>query len=349
MGPLPISRRAFQVSLATTLAGLRPVPMLAAPQPRPQREVLAFYYGWYATPAVSGYWRHWPRSDGPNQGWEPTHNTPLFGPYDSHDCKLVLQQIAWARQAGITGFIASWWGPSSFQDQGMRLLLEVAHANGLKVAAYIEMPRQNVAEAQSDLRYIVQEYGGHPAWLRAHGQPVVFLYARALSGSNPVFWRQAADRLRGEGLASPLLVGDMSFRNPTQIRERLPLMDGMHTYVIAPIIQNMTPQQMGDWASTAYPKLRSITANKIFCAPVMPGYDDSKVPGRPRPRPIVARNGGETYEVLWTEAIRADPDWILITSWNEWHEGSEIEPSKEYGDAALNATWKFSARFLGRS
>jgi len=34
-------------------------------------------------------------------------------------------------------------------------------------------------------------------------------------------------------------------------------------------------------------------------------------------------------------AIKADPDWVLITSWNEWHEGSEIEPSWEDGDAYL--------------
>ena len=48
------------------------------------------------------------------------------------------------------------------------------------------------------------------------------------------------------------------------------------------------------------------------------------------------------------EAIAAHPDYVLITSWNEWHEGSEIEPSVEYGSLFLNATSVFSREFLGR-
>ena len=32
------------------------------------------------------------------------------------------------------------------------------------------------------------------------------------------------------------------------------------------------------------------------------------------------------------------PQWILITSFNEWHEGSEIEPSLEFGSSHLELT-----------
>ena len=45
------------------------------------------------------------------------------------------------------------------------------------------------------------------------------------------------------------------------------------------------------------------------------------------------------------EAVAANPDWILITSWNEWHEGSEIEPSVEYGDRSLKEVAKFAPGF----
>lgn len=79
---------------------------------------------------------------------------------------------------------------------------------------------------------------------------------------------------------------------------------------------------------------------------VIPGYDDTKL-NRPGPRPTTGRHSGETYRVLWQEAIAAQPDWILITSWNEWHEGSEIEPSKENGDRELIATGEFARRFVG--
>jgi hypothetical protein len=84
---------------------------------------------------------------------------------------------------------------------------------------------------------------------------------------------------------------------------------------------------------------------KISSVTVIPGYDDSKV-GRPPPRPVTERWGGETYRALWQEAVAAHPDYVLITSWNEWHEGSEIEPSVEYGSVMLNDTAGFARAFL---
>jgi hypothetical protein len=66
-----------------------------------------------------------------------------------------------------------------------------------------------------------------------------------------------------------------------------------------------------------------------------------------RAAPVTQRWGGETYRVLWQEAVAASPDYVLITSWNEWHEGSEIEPSVEYGSVMLNDTAVFAREFLG--
>jgi hypothetical protein len=61
---------------------------------------------------------------------------------------------------------------------------------------------------------------------------------------------------------------------------------------------------------------------------------------------VTDRWGGETYRVLWEEAVAAQPDYVLITSWNEWHEGSEIEPSVEYGSLLLDETREFAKEFL---
>jgi glycoprotein endo-alpha-1,2-mannosidase len=80
---------------------------------------------------------------------------------------------------------------------------------------------------------------------------------------------------------------------------------------------------------------------------IIPGYDDRKT-GRPLPRPVTDRWGRETYPALWQEAIAAAPDHVLITSWNEWHEGSELAPSVEYGSSILDETTAFSRTFLAR-
>jgi hypothetical protein len=83
--------------------------------------------------------------------------------------------------------------------------------------------------------------------------------------------------------------------------------------------------------------------SRISTATVLPGYDDSNI-GRERVTRL-GRENGELYQRLWQAAIEADPDWVLLTSFNEWHEGSEIEPSLEWGDQFLNLTADYSKKF----
>src|SRR5262249_10183358 len=50
-----------------------------------KKEVLAFYYGWYGNPRVSGAWMHWAKVDkAAGQIGTSTHY-PQLGPYDSQD------------------------------------------------------------------------------------------------------------------------------------------------------------------------------------------------------------------------------------------------------------------------
>ena len=58
------------------------------------------------------------------------------------------------------------------------------------------------------------------------------------------------------------------------------------------------------------------------------------------------RGDGQIYEALWEAVLGANPDWILVSSWNEWGEGTEIEPSVQLGDKYLQITAKYAERFL---
>ncbi len=70
---------------------------------------------------------------------------------------------------------------------------------------------------------------------------------------------------------------------------------------------------------------------------VIPGFDDRKVRN---PSSVVSRDHGveRTYDYFWRQALETRPDWVLITTFNEWHEGSEIEPSLQYGSEFLTRT-----------
>jgi glycoprotein endo-alpha-1,2-mannosidase len=42
---------------------------------------------------------------------------------------------------------------------------------------------------------------------------------------------------------------------------------------------------------------------------------------------VKPRRDGRTYDSMWKGAIRSKPDGVTITSYNEWHEGTQIEPA----------------------
>ena len=76
----------------------------------------------------------------------------------------------------------------------------------------------------------------------------------------------------------------------------------------------------------------------LLCAPsVGPGYDGRRAGESPGGR---ARRNGQTYDLLWTAALAADPDIVTITSFNEWGEGTQIEPAQAHsGYASYDGAW----------
>lgn len=334
------------------LVGLLPALSTNGAAEGTSREVLAFYYGWYGNPAISGHWVHWKGVDPANERIENSVHFPTSGAYDSHDPLIIDRQSPLAQAAGLTGFIVSWWGPGSFEDNGMPLLLEAAGRLRLAVSAYYEtiggrgaaMTGDSAGRAKAaitDLNYLLARYATDKAWLRADGKPVLFVYGRALHQLSPAEWQDVIAQLRRDNPNGVVLIADAFDRKYVSV------FDGASTYNITGDTQHKSPPQIREWAHAAYPKMvAAARPGRISTVTVIPGYDDSKL-GRPPPRPVTQRWGGETYRVLWQEAVAASPDYVLITSWNEWHDGSEIEPSVEYGSVMLNDTAVFAREFLG--
>lgn len=64
---------------------------------------------------------------------------------------------------------------------------------------------------------------------------------------------------------------------------------------------------------------------------MLPGFDNTKHQVCPDWARSVPRNGGSVYDYFWQKAKgsgMANPDFISITSFNVWVEGSQIEPAK---------------------
>ena len=68
---------------------------------------------------------------------------------------------------------------------------------------------------------------------------------------------------------------------------------------------------------------------KLFVPCVAPGYDDSRV--RPwNGANSRAREDGAYYDRMWSAALEAKAEIVAVTSFNEWHEGTQIEEAAPF-------------------
>ncbi len=291
-------------------------PDVAAEAPvRPR--VLAFYYPWWGrADGPSGRWYHW----NPETARHDAAHTPVLGLYDSRDTAIVRQHIRWAKDAGIDGFIASWWGPASFEDRSLEVLLAVAEQEHFAVAAMIEHPF-TAEELRADFRTLLETRATSPVWLRVAGRPVVFVYTRIMARFGPDDFRRAFAATGAFTLADT--------QDPVQAAP----FDG--TFAYGPVQD--VDGYIGEEATLA---AAEHAAGRMFAAAAVPGYDDRVIrqPGR-----LLARDDGALYGRMWAAAAGAD--WVTVTSWNEWHEGTEVEPSLEYGARFLELTRTFADRW----
>jgi hypothetical protein len=68
---------------------------------------------------------------------------------------------------------------------------------------------------------------------------------------------------------------------------------------------------------------------RLAVATVMPGYDDTRITGRTGR--VVPRLDGEFYDRQWEAALASGADWVVISTWNEWAENTEVEAGQRFG------------------
>lgn len=283
------------------------------------KKVLAFYYPWYGCPeGPTKRWVHWD----PNAKNYSSTNKPKLGWYDSHDPKTVRQHIKWAKESGIDGFICSWWGKGTFEDCALPTILEEAEKESFSISVYYEQA-DSVKRMTDDFSYIVENYSKSKSWLKVGESPVIFVYSRVIGDFSALQFEKALEPMK----AKPFLVCD-GF-NPAFGTA----FSGFHTY-----------NPVGNDALLKdYSRLSKMfhSGGFLFCSTVLPGYDDRNV----RKGFAVSRDDGNYYKKWWNAAQESNCDWVLVCSFNEWHEGSEIEPSVENGDKFLQITKEYSAKF----
>lgn len=290
-----------------------------------ERLVLAYYYAWFD----ANTWNMGNLTD-----------TPLE-PYASRDRATMKRHLEQAKGAGIDALVQAWLGPDNPTDENFGTLLSVAEETGSKVCIGFETDSPFLTThqgTQNALAYLMERYVHHPAYLKAGGRPVIF------------FWRVPVVPTGSTG--SPLEAWEAIRAQVDPNREAiwvsegvdlayLRAFDGHHLYSIA--WSANVAGTLSDWGNRIRGYNGEQGVDRLWVATVMPGYDD-RATGRADAF-VRDRQGGQFYRETWEAAASSRPDWVIITSFNEWLEGSHIEPSAAYGDLYLNLTRELAAAY----
>jgi hypothetical protein len=311
---------------------------------------MAYYYPWYNEKHWGeGYWR---------ADLQPPQR-PLLGEYNSREASVISQHITWSEDYGIDSWAVSWWGRRSWSDGTLkRSILPELEGRNTQFCIFYESPKmlgglkpggilldqKAIKQMQRDFRYLAREFFDHPNYLKIEGKAVVILYlTRTFQGEYAAAFSAAREAARKQGFEL-YLIGDEVFWSASN-RERIRQLDAITAYNMhGPVRFAGYPTVSGffEWVDKQYRRFQQIAEREgvDFIPNVMPGFNDLGV----RPEighyaipPQAEEAGGsvstfERYLELACPLAGSPLRMVAITSFNEWHEDTQIEPAIGQGE-----------------
>jgi hypothetical protein len=298
--------------------------------------VLAEYYPWYDL----AMWRDPQMLDNP------------VDPYSSDDPAAIAREARQAHAAGVDAFVISWQGKAfDWNTRRIQLVLDAAETANMRACVFIEsqvVNPTNNSDLPTDpdtmaqyLEDIVDLWGSHPAYLRVDNRPVIFIYYASRLNLGEGAWKNLLAKVRATG-RNPIVIGDFYHSRLINV------LDGEYQYINV----TLSPTELATQNTVETLRVRTFDMlapndrRRIWVASVCPGMDDRRIRGRQTPI-FVDRANGAVYEDQWRSAVTTAADWVIITTWNEFWENTQIEPSIRYGTQFLDLTREWSARFKG--
>ncbi|MFO0956616.1 MAG: glycoside hydrolase family 71/99-like protein [Isosphaeraceae bacterium] len=306
-------------------------PVAAEEPPRPT--ILVHYMPWFVARPASPVWGwHWTMNafdpDRIEAGKRPiaSHYYPVIGPYDSGDPSVIEFHLLTMKLAGIDGLIVDWYGLSDHFDypilhRNTAALFPAAERAGMKVAICYEdqtVPRlveagklkasDRVRHVRGELDWLGRNWFAHPAYARHDGRPLLLSFGA--DGLTDDEWKQALP----DGPKAPIYLSE---------HRRRPAASGAFDWPIpgqglAAIDRFEADAMAGGWPvrmPAAFPRFHDIYAR----AKAREGY------------PEIPDDGGRTFATSLRRALSGGSPFVQLVTWNDWGEGTNLEPSAEFG------------------
>lgn len=296
-----------------------------------EKLVLTHYMPWYQEKSVSGYWGwHWtmnafdPEGDASEGRVLASHFTPMIGAYDSSDPHVIEYHLLLMKLSGIDGVVIDWYGREEFRDyaelhRSSQVLVEQIQKLGMHFAVCYEdqtvsalvmerrLARKNrVKHALSDLNWLSEHWFSLPSYVRLEGDPVLLSFG--LEGLSNSEWTECLDALDtevayfSEHHRRDAAVGAFDWPIPAQGVERIELF-------------NRESEVWPHAIRTAFPRFKDIYKE----AGVGEGWGS------------IEDENGETFRRTLANALAGEGPFVQLVTWNDWGEGTMIEPSEEFG------------------
>jgi glycoprotein endo-alpha-1,2-mannosidase len=323
-----VESRAVSVNIADSLT-----------QPEADPVVGVYYYPWYGVNdrPLPHDWDHVMRRKlAPPQ-------LPQAGLYRSDDPKVISKHVDQSKRAGIDFWAVSWWGPDTATDRTIRgAILQHPDAAQLRYAILYEatgrlgsFDRPDYRHLVDDFTYLQDTYFDDPNYLRVDGKPVVFIYLTREYFRNRGAQELAAVRERVKNL---YIVGDDVF-GPEYRSEWARAFDAVTSYDIygqSTALHKATTKAVESLASNyAHARRESNSVGAAFIPAIAPGYNDT---AERKGHPGTARRfiddpkskEGDLFRSMIRQAALpyldpASGRLMMVTSFNEWYEDSQIE------------------------
>ncbi len=316
-------------------------PPTARPVPKP-RLLMAHYMPWFAAkPTSKGWGWHWtmnhfqPDRVTGGRREAASHYYPLMGLYDSGDPDALDCHVLLMKFTGIDGVLVDWYGNDDYNDYGL------LHRNTLALVRAVKKAHLRYAVVYEDQTVpkliagrVFPEADAVPhgrrlmAWLQAHwfsdpsyltldGRPVFLVFGGTYYTGDQ--W----GRMFGGLLRLPLFFTEEDRRAPAVGGFAWPQPQGGDAqsvreldrfYAAAPAWPLSLP--------AAWPRFHDIYGQ----AGVQPSYG------------VIDDRDGLTYAGTLDRALKSDAAIIQLVTWNDWGEGTQIEPSVETGYRDLETT-----------
>jgi hypothetical protein len=331
-------------------------PPIAEPK---EHFVAAHYYPWY-TP---GRWNYAECVAGALRLELVPPQPPLLGRYDSSSPSVVDKHLRWCAEYGVNVLILEFIQPGSREDQICRQVILPHRRSGdvrftvlydwaIRFQNGFDVTSARIGTARADFAHLAREYFPHPSFFKVRGElPLVMIYVtRALTGNVSGLIGAIREACAIEGF-EVFLVGDEFFFPQAPNAQKIARWDGIFGY-------DVYAGRGGYWGENGtlnlfrqrtdeYKQVAEASGVKFFpsCAP---GFNDRAIrrtcannPAFPRQ---LSSSGDPTslfravFKDLALSRVNGEVPLVCVTSFNEWHEDTEIEPTLGSGSTTADTS-----------